>query len=350
MFRRRYHRRSSFLPFVIFRLFLSLIIFAFLLGGAYYAYREFSGYDPIKLNPKSLGLLLLSNSSKDKILDQITGLLNTDFGKQTQKVIPRGRLNQSGQVGGIQNIDKPNPPKKLSFKFALVADSHSENDLLTKALSQANEQKVAFIIGLGDYTEVGTISELEAAKAAFTGSGLRFFVTPGDHDLWDSRDKGRASPLFNFNQVFGPSFQSFSQNGVKFIILDNSDNYVGLSDAELKWLNNELEKSKKENPKLILVFLHEPPYHPSSERVMGKVSPNLKDQAKQVLKRIKQTGVKGVFAGDIHFFTRYNDPETGLDMTTIGAIASQRNTQNPRYAIISIYDDGSYDVEDIEVK
>ena len=331
MFRRHYKKRSTNLAFVIFRLLLSLTIFAALIGGVYYAYREFSGFDPIKLNPKSLGLLLLSNAPREKF------------------IVPKDMTKPSGQSGGTQSVEKPTQPKKLSFKFAVVADSHSENELLERALVQASEEKVEFIIGLGDYTEVGITQELENAKNKLMNSGIRFFVTPGDHDLWDSRNKG-INPRSNFNKVFGPSYQSFEIERAKFIIIDNSDNYLGVDSTQMKWLDGELLRLRQGTHNARFVMLHEPLSHPSSERVMGKVEPKLKDQAKDLIKKFKNAGVSEVFAGDIHFFTRYAEPETKLSMTTIGALASQRNTQNPRYAIISVYEDGSYNVEDVEVK
>lgn len=333
MFRRHYQRRRSFLLFVILRLFLSLIIFAILVGGIYAAYKQFSGVDPKGLDPKAL----------------VSGILNfKDFNFKNFNFFEEKNITENKNVIP-QDSSKP-VSRNLLFKFALVADSHNENNYLKQALKQAKESKVALVIGLGDYTEVGTIKELQDAKNAFDEAGIRYFVTAGDHDLWDSRDK-QKSAVDNFNQVFGPTFQAFSYEGVKFLVLDNSDNYGGLSEDQLKWLKFELDKAKKEQGlKLILAFLHEPLYHPSSTRVMGKVEIKLVDQAKEIAQILKNGGVKGVFGGDIHYFSQYSDPASGLSMTTVGAVASQRNAQLPRFAIVSVFDDGSYTVEDMEIK
>ena len=96
--------------------------------------------------------------------------------------------------------------------------------------------------------------------------------------------------------------------------------------------------------------MHEPLYHPSSDRVMGKTEPNLKKEAQDLIKLFKSSGVSEVFAGDIHFFTGYVEPQTGLKMTTVGSLASLRNVQSPRFVVVSVFDDGGYEVEDIEVK
>ena len=100
----------------------------------------------------------------------------------------------------------------------------------------------------------------------------------------------------------------------------------------------------------MFTFVHEPLYHPSSARIMGKSEDNLKKEAKSLAKSLKDAGIKELFAGDIHYFTRYQDPDSGLAMTTVGAVASQRNTQNPRYAVVHVYEDLSYDVEDVEIR
>lgn len=327
MFRRHHRKRNPAL--VIFRLLLSLIIFALLIGGIYAAYKQFSGMDPKGIDPKALMPLL-----------KIFSLTQ----EQKKSIIPQDNKEKSP-------IDKKSSlTKSLLFKFALLADSHNENNFLKSALQQAKENQVTLVIGLGDYTEVGTLKELQDAKNTFDEAGLRYFVTTGDHDLWDARNKQKL-PADNFNQVFGPTFQTFSFEGVKFLILDNSDNYGGLSEDQIKWLKFEIDKVKQEKHlKLLMAFLHEPLYHPSSTRVMGKVEPKLTTQAKEVAQILKNGGVKEVFAGDTHYFGRYADPSSGLNMTTVGAITSSRNAQTPRFAIVTVMDNFEYTVEDVEIK
>lgn len=340
MFRRHYKRRSTNLVFVIFRLLLSVAIFAVLAGGVYSAYKQFSGFDPITSDPKAIIANFLSSAN----LNSLVKLLPLEVKqKQDTSESTQGQNTQKKDVKSAQT-----KLKKLLFTFALVADSHNDNALLKKALQQTKD--ISFIIGVGDYSDVGTLQELQSAKQALDESKTRYFVVAGDHDLWDSRDK-QKEPLFNFSQVFGPAWQIFEHQGVIFLLLHNSDNYKGFGEIQIQWLSQELEKIKKDdNANLILAFVHEPLYHPSSDHVMGRVEPSLKEQAKKVTKLLKEGGVKEVFAGDIHYFTRYTEPETGLNMTTVGAVTTARNTQLARFALVEIYDDGSYNVEDVEIK
>ena len=354
--RRKNHKKRTNPVFIIFRLFLSLIIFATLIGGVYSAYKEFSGADPLEISPKAI---ITNFSSTEKITAFLLSIVTKDLKQKVDDVKDsvsgektKGSVSQQGANSSQLKPEKIAPKDKsaISFKFALVADSHSENENLAKALSKAKENKAQFFIGLGDYTEVGTEQELESAKHKFDENGIRYFITAGDHDLWDSRNKS-VPPLTNFNKIFGPSNQAFSFGNAKILILDNSDNYLGLGQLQIDWLNGQLSTVKNQ-PEINVIFvgLHEPLYHPSSSRVMGKVTEQLKSEAKKLIKMLKDAGVKEVFSGDIHFFTRYIEPETGLSMTTIGALTSLRNTQESRFGLVTVYEDGTYEVEDVEIK
>ncbi|MBI2600951.1 metallophosphoesterase [Candidatus Daviesbacteria bacterium] len=321
-------------------------MFSILGFGLYSAYVQFSGTDPLKIDPKALILSAVSSDETVQIVDKVFGFkLPDNIAGKNMPIIPNSAIDQSA--------NQKTQAKNTLFSFMLIADSHNENSYLEKALSQAKTGKsnLAFVIGLGDYTQVGTIEELQAAKKELDKNSLRYFVVPGDHDHWDARNKQLESTT-NFKQVFGVNYQSFIFQGIKFILIDNSDNYKGVDTEQLKWLENELENTKtnQKDLKSILVFVHTPLSHPSSDHVMGRVEKELRHQARNLSILFKEYGVRKVFAGDVHFFTDYTDSETGLDMMTIGAAASQRNTQAPRFAIVNVYDDGNISVEDMEIR
>lgn len=314
MFGRKHQgRRSTNIVFVIFRLMLSLVMFGLLLGGVYSAYKHFSGFDPLKLDPQAI----------------VSNLI---------------------QAKTPQQFIQATPNSAYEFRFVLMADSHNDSVNLKKAIAQVkqNYPDSQFIIGLGDYTEVGTLDELKKAKNEFDLSTLRYFLTSGDHDLWDSRDK-QTDPPTNFKEIFGPLYQAFTFNGFRFIILYNSDNYLGLGHEQINWLTDELEKAKQE-ARGIFVFIHEPLYHPSSDHFMGRVEKQLQQQAESLIYQLKEAGVKKVFAGDVHYFSEYSEPKINLSMVTIGAITIERNPQSPRFAVVYVFEDGTTKVEDVEIK
>lgn len=336
--------------FMLFRLILSLTMFAILFIGVYSAYKHFSGLDPLTVDPKSL----IINTLQGKVPDEAISLISSIGLPQvvTQK-INQDVLGRSDSQSVLNNLTtQPNKIEgKPIFKFLLIADSHSDNGNLNKALLKArqNYPDLEFIIGLGDYTEVGTINELEKAKKEFDFSGLRYFLIPGDHDLWDSRDKNKP-PLTNFRQIFGPSYQSFTHKQFTFVLLYNSDNYLGMDEAQIGWLSEEIDKGKNANVLGTFVFVHEPLFHPSSDHIMGRINSELKNQAKFLTTLLSGAGVKKVFAGDAHYFSQYNEPLTNLSMVTVGAVATERNPQVPRFAVVTVFSDGLTQVEDVEIR
>lgn len=339
MFKRHYQKRSTNPLFVIFRLCLSLVMFAVLFVGVYTAYKHFSGLDPLKLDPKAIITIVLGEKTSESIFaffstNKLTAMIPSQI---SEKVLGKS-IEDSASANTL-------------FSFLLVADSHNDNANLKKAISQAKQMypDLQFIIGLGDYTDIGTIEELKSAKNEFDLSNLRYFLLVGDHDLWDARDKGLAATA-NFRQVFGLSYQSFSFKDFRFVLLNNADNYLGIDDNQQEWISEELNKAKADGTKGIFVFVHEPLFHPSSEHVMGRVENKLKLQAKSLSFQLKETGVLKVFAGDIHYFSQYEEPAAKLSMITVGAVGSQRNPQTPRFAVVSVREDGSTKVEDVEIK
>lgn len=302
-------------------------MFALLLAGIYSAYKHFSGLDPLKLDPQS-------------IISNVLGVA-APYLKQPAKIIVQKDTLNSSKV----------EIKELDFRFLLLADSHSDNANLGKAISLAkgNYPDLAFVIGLGDYTQVGTPAELKDAKNALDSSGLRYFLIPGDHDLWDCRN--RSQPETDcFSEVFGLTYQSFTFNNFQFLLLDNSDNYQGIGTKQQEWIANELTKAKNERVLGIFVFIHEPLYHPSSDHFMGRVEEKVKSQAKALIYQLKAADVESIFAGDVHYFSKYLEPETNLSMFTIGAVTIERNPQAPRFAVVSVFKDGNFEVEDIQIK
>lgn len=350
MFRRSEpKKRGGFLPFVIFRVLLSLTMFLILGLGAYQALRYFSGVDPIKANPSQIISSVLESPETQKLLDgvlgfslssKLTSFLNR--GDNPITVSPRGEV--AAEATGPQL-----PPTGVILKFALIADSHNDNEDLRKALIQAKTLGAKFVIGLGDYTEVGTVTDLQLAKNTFTSSGLPFYLLPGDHDLWDSRNRG-VSSAEDFNQVFGFSYQAFGDSNIRFVLINNADNYDGVDSLQMSWLTDELARQGTLHPKLLFAFVHEPLSHPSSDHAMGRVTKKLTDQAQKIIDLLKAAGTAEVFAGDTHFYTRYEDGRTGMKMTTVGAVTRDRNAQAPRFSMVDVGSDGGYQVEDIEIK
>lgn len=265
--------------------------------------------------------------------------------------------------------------KKEILRVGLVADSHNENELLAKALRQSKEMNVDLVIGLGDYTNLGTVEELVAAKEVFEQSGIVYHVIPGDRDGWASREEKDAN---YFEEIFGEQPLEVSRGEIQFVFLDNSNIYSGISQEDWEILNLNLDPSKA-GQKLTFVFAHKTPYHPESKHIMGEDNPEVAKQAQELVSLMEEKKVDGFFSGDLHFFATYEVspriitkateidgsvalhnsaefstpgglPQQSVRITTIGAVASERNFQGPRFGILKIFDDYSWEVEDHEIR
>jgi hypothetical protein len=337
-------------PPVVVRLFLTLIIMGILAVGFYQAYRTFSGVDPLKLSPESISRSLLNSESAYNFLHSLLSL-NPQGSLDKAKDLLKGNseavtTSESSQSEPAVQEAKTQAP--LAFKFAIVTDSHNDNGNLKKALTMSKQDGVKFVVGLGDWTDVGTVQELQDAKTQFETSGLVYYVIPGDHDLWDARDKHK-NPADNFTQVFGKPYQSFSYDNMRVIMIYNSDDYLGIDGLEMKWIEDEVTTASSDG-KLTLVFGSTPLFHPSSDHVMGRINEKLKNQADHLVSIFQAGGVKEVFSGDTHMWSEYVEPSSGLKMHTIGAVTSARNPQAPRFAIVEVYTDGTYQIVDTEIK
>lgn len=359
MFKKPEYKRSTNIPFVIFRLLLSIVMFVVLLVGIYSAYKHFTGMDPLKLD--FIGTLnrLVAARTPKQLTDALSSfkidlsqfnLKPKTPNKPSDQIDPGSGLEIASNNQNL-NSDVNAATANILFRFLLIADSHNDNDNLDKAIKQATSAypDLKFIIGLGDYTEVGTIEELKNTKAVLDSFALRYFLVPGDHDLWDCRNRNLVA-VDCFKEVFGLPYQTFTYDDFKFLLIDNSDNYQGLDSNQLEWIAKELDKAKLEGVKGIIVLMHEPLYHPSSEHVMGSEEKKLKPQANELIFQLKEAGVNKIFAGHTHYFSEYIEPKTQEVMVTIGSASTERNPQVPRFAVVSVFDNGFAKAEDIEIK
>lgn len=277
----------------------------------------------MKLFKKVLGLILVVGI----IIGGIWGI-----GRQRDK---KGLEGQAGQ----EIAGKP-------LKFAVMSDIHSDWENFRKALgktkvdmgvrpsfAEASAGK-GFVIITGDLTTLGKKSELTEAKKILDASGLRYYVIPGNHDIW----WGRKFKEDIWSEVFGKSFLSFRDNGVKFILINNADSEGGfegfgvrqLADGGQKfWLKKEAEECLRI---YCLVFAHMPLNHPNSLHVMGEDNPKVASEAGEIREILGKYGATEIFAGHLHFSSSYE--LGGLKTTIIGAVSSDRNVQSPKFVEI----------------
>ena len=134
------------------------------------------------------------------------------------------------------------------------------------------------------------------------------------------------------------------------MMTDLFSGYGGLASQTGENVKCQISNVKCMQPKLLFVFSHKTPYHPQSAHIMGEETQNVAAQAKEYLKLLEKSKVDGFFSGDLHFFAQYKSPNNGVRITTIGAVGRDRNFQGPRFAIVKVYSDYSWEVSDVEIR
>jgi len=234
---------------------------------------------------------------------------------------------------------------KVIYSFALVSDSHLNNNGLARALEIAKQDGVTRVFGLGDSTNYGEIEKLQQAKSVFDNSGVSYQVLSGDHDLANSRDLG-LSAKNNYLSVFGKTPTELTESGVQFVVVDNSDIYTGIDDEDWFEIKNVLLSSP---PRLRFVLAHKTPYNPDTTHIMGNGNEEVTVQAKQLLYLVENSKVNEFFSGDLHHFARYSSPNDGVRITSVGALATEKNFQGPNFVMVKVFENYTYEVENIEI-
>ena len=139
------------------------------------------------------------------------------------------------------------------------------NDLAGKKYPDSSETKVkepAFLLNLGDITELGLQSEWDLYEQII--SGLRYPLAPegdfhvcevvGNHDCRES-----AAVKIAVSQKHWFSYYTFAEQGVHFFMLDAYKDMctAGLDEDQLKWLRSEVDKLTRGTP--IIIAMHPAP-------------------------------------------------------------------------------------------
>ena len=199
-------------------------------------------------------------------------------------------------------------PTPVEIKYAVAGDVHNCTGCLEKIIKRAKSDEMQILILAGDLTVNGTKDELNAIKKVLDNSGMKYVVTPGNHDGY----KGL------FYNVFELGYQSFKINGNKFILIDDSSykslNYNSKTANQKNWIVSELNECKTIT---CIVVMHRPINNPSSDHIMGEDNATSASEAKWLLKLLIDNKVKEIESGHIHHFETYT--LGGMKTNLVGA-------------------------------
>lgn len=231
-----------------------------------------------------------------------------------------------------------NGDRKVAATFIFASDIESDFVSTESLLTFDDVKNSDALFITGDITHLGTEEHMQRIYDVLSKYDKNIYLVPGDRDLW-------KSGITNFNKVFGESYKIVEVSGSTFLLIDNSDEYAGISDDQWKFIEDNISNAD-------FIVLHNPIYFDGSplstlfHKGMGQYSAEVESQRLRLLDSIRNADVKAVFAGDQHIFSRELDnTKQGLEYYVIGSLNFERSLSGSTYAILRVYDDGQYSVE-----
>jgi len=213
------------------------------------------------------------------------------------------------------------------IRFGLITDSHYADrdngdtrfyrgviDKIKESIEVFNEEKVDFVIHLGDFKDEDnnkrtedTLSYLTTIESEFAKfKGPRYHCI-GNHDVDSITKKQFLNNVINSGISNDKSFYSFDVKGFHFVVLDanfdkNGDDHyfkegsdfedVNIPKSQLDWLKMDLKQTKLPT----IVFCHQPFFEYYKDEYILHVQ-----NRKEVRLILEQSGkVNAVFHGHVH--------------------------------------------------
>ncbi|MDH4239140.1 MAG: metallophosphoesterase [Phycisphaerae bacterium] len=244
-------------------------------------------------------------------------------------------------------------------RFGIVTDSHYADadtvgsryyrhslDKLTECAELMNDQKVDFLVELGDFkdqnnppVEQKTITYLRAVEKVFQNFKGPTYHVLGNHDMDSISKEQFLTNVENTSIAPSKSYYSFDFNGAHFVVLDANYKAGGtdydhgnfdwtdanIPPAELNWLRQDLAAARGPT----IVFIHQ------LLDGTGSVYVNNAADIRQIL---GQSGnILAVFQGH-HHEGSYSYIE-GIHYYTLKAMVEGPGQENNSYAIVEILPD-----------
>lgn len=270
-------------------------------------------------------------------------------------------LAMAGFSSGLSFARADIKDSKTKLSFGIVTDAHyADTDprgarqyrestaKMTECVALMNDEKVDFLIELGDFKDQGTpateettlkyLSTIEKVYGKFNGP--RYHVL-GNHDVDSISKEQFLARVENTGIAKGSTYYSFDSKGFHLVVLDANFTADGAdydhgrfnwTDAnvpleQLDWLTKDLASTSKP----VIVFVHQ------QLDVTGSTGVKNAAEVRQVLQNSKRA--LAVFQGH-HHPGHYSHIE-GIHYYTLKAMVDGVGERNNSYAIVEVQDDNS---------
>ena len=242
----------------------------------------------------------------------------------------------------LQKISK----NESNFSFVVYGDNRDSAEKFTHLIQNVNGKDILFSIDDGDLTSSGTSRQFGYFLLQIKNLKSPVLTSIGNHDLSGGNNE------FNYINVFGNPYYSFSEKKSYFIVLDDASSNI--DDTQMEWLKNELKKSQ--SYKYRFVFMHIPLYDPRNGTTGEGHNLNNLTAAKTLNDLFDQYNVTMVFTSHIHGYFKGVWGKTPFIITggagsPLSGPSGQDNVSNTtqsyfyHYILVSVTDTGvNYEV------
>lgn len=222
------------------------------------------------------------------------------------------------------NQDNLNKLKGLPagpLSFAVLGDNRDNPAVFGRVLKKVDwDSSLTFAIHLGDMVKKADLEQYETFfKEVRQNLHKPLLTVIGNHELYGEQG------LKLYQDIFGPDYYAFQIQQNYFIVVNDAAK-EGMHQEQLRWLEEELQKSQ--TYKTRLVFLHIPLYDPrSGDKKPHSLQPQ---EAAKLLALFKKYNVNHVFAAHIHDY--YAGDWEGLPFTITGGAGAPLYGDDPKHA------------------
>ncbi|HLH53715.1 MAG TPA: metallophosphoesterase [Verrucomicrobiae bacterium] len=209
-----------------------------------------------------------------------------------------------GRGAQARSAALPRIPADQPFSFVVFGDNRGADPgdppaTFFEVLDSAGKEHPAFVLDTGDMIyghsrdEEIVRSEWRAYLRAVGRLSAPIFHAPGNHDIWDQKS-ARI-----YQELFGPTYYSFSYGNSLFIALDTETARAQIDQAQYDWLRQELRQCTHSN---VFLFFHHPLF-PVESGIGTSLDryPAQRNELHQLFVRYRHI-VRAVFAGHEHLY------------------------------------------------
>ncbi len=180
-------------------------------------------------------------------------------------------LFSSAVFGNFTASTQPLDPENCKLNFAGISDIHMTDEVLRSFMlefglddMQNSNHQLDAVVAAGDLTDGGEKPEWEMLAKTFAkyNPAKEIILAQGNHDTWtedEGYDLARDYFIDYAGEIMGRNIEheyySTKINGYTFIVLASEDDRTSMwmSDAQLEWLADEMEKASKDNLPVFVV-------------------------------------------------------------------------------------------------